>query len=139
MNTRTLIVAASLCAGLLIVAVLAFAGSFSSPSVAPTCGEVGNFWYEVTYCCDPGEGAPNCVLVTVYKQGYYLTSAIMDVIALREVCHTYGQWITLDDTGNDYSYNFRICGGTPIPNLPGPCVVEDKDEDCPCPTPTPSP
>jgi len=130
MGRKTLIMVTSLGAGLLILAALVFAGSFSNGSVDPPCGEIGNYYYEVTYCCDPEEDPPNTVVVTVYKQSVYVTSAIMDVVAVGEVCHTFGQYITLNDTGDDYSFNFRIYGGPPTSNFAGPLVLEDS-EDCP--------
>jgi len=132
MNRENLLLAVSLCAGLLMVGAVALAGSWSDVSVSPGCWEAGNFFYQGTYCCDPNEFPPNCVVITVYKQNIYYTDMLAQPVSGGQICTTWWAWITLDDLGNNYTFNFRVCGGTPSPNYWGPCVVEDKDTDCPC-------
>ena len=130
MRNSRLVATTVLSAGVLALAILAFAGYFADHWVAPPCEHEGYvFTYSVRYYLDPNEEWPT-VWVKIYKGFALFTQAMMEDYDQGELWVDYMAGVELDEDGNNYWYKFVAEGGPSTTLYPGP-VVKDPGQNCP--------
>ena len=129
MRNSRLIATTVLSAGVLALTILAFAGYFAYPLVAPPCEEEGYvFCYSVRYYLDPEEEWPT-VWVKIYKGVALYASEMMEDYDDGELWVDYRAYVIVSEDGDNYTFKFEGGGQSTI-LYPGPVVV-DPEESCP--------